>query len=280
MFPGFFLCLQKHNKCFVILAHYFSTMDLTALLKKHQILPGKTEIFEIGCIQLTATRENEGWHLVTNDNCPDDDIMLSDEATLSDYFQTGKSNSLIIAPALPAKPLVFKGSGLNVLPDQKITIFLKIPLAFQIYFSKIQPENLLREISYKRLSNTWFGDPDAGEPAIALGNEYFTNIEEIVISDLEAICPVTIQNNSNNILNVQRLIIRTENITLYKNENKIITSHIFVEHKGNDLQGAVDYRYSKIYDGEKQEILAKPRNASGNVLNINFHFIKNIYKSE
>lgn len=255
-------------------------MDISALLKKHQILPGNTEIFEIGCIQLTAKRENEGWHLVTNDNCPDDDIMLSDEATLSDYFQTGKSNSLIIAPALPAKPLVFKGSGLNVLPDQKITIFLKIPLAFQIYFSKIQPENLLREISYKRLSNTWFGEPDAGEPAFALGSEYFANIEEIVISDLEAICPVTIQNSSNSILNVQRLIVRTENITLYKNENKIITSHIFVEHKGNDIQGTVDYRYSKIYDGEKQEILAKPRNASGSVLNINFHFIKNIYKSE
>jgi hypothetical protein len=255
-------------------------MDLTALLKKHQILPGNTEIFEIGCIQLKATRQTEGWHLVTTDNCPDDDIMLSDEATLSDYFQTGKSNSLIIAPALPAKPLVFKGSGLNVLPDHKITIFLKIPLAFQIYFSKIQPENLMREIAYKRLSNTWFGEPDSGEAAFALGSEYFADINDIVISDLEAICPVTIQNSSNSILNVQRLIIRTENITLYKNEDRIITSLVFVEYKGNDVLGAVDYRYSKIYDGEKQEILAKPRNSSGSVLNINFHFIKNIYKSE
>jgi hypothetical protein len=255
-------------------------MDISELLKKHQVLPGSTKLIDIGCVQLSATRENEGWHLVTTDNCPDDDIMLSDEATLSDYFQTGKSNSLIIAPALPAKPLVFKGSGLNVLPDHKITIFLKIPLAFQIYFSKIQPENLLREIAYKRLSNTWFGEPDSGEAAFALGSEYFLDINEIVISDLEAICPVTIQNSSNSILNVQRLIIRTENLTLYKNEDKIITSLVFVEYKGNDVSGAVDYRYSKIYDGEKQEILAKPRNSSGSVLNINFHFIKNIYKSE
>jgi len=256
-------------------------MNITSILKKHQILPGNTGLFDIGCIQLSATRENEGWRLVTTDNCPDDDIMLSEEATLSDYFQTGKSNSLIITPALPVKPLVFKGSGVNVLPDQKITIFLKIPLSFQIYFSKIQPENLLREIAYKRLSNTWFGDPDGGEPAFALGSEYFHDINEIKILDLEAICPVTIENSSNSILNLQRLIIRTENITLYKNEEKIITSHVFLEYKGNNLLGTVDYRYSKIYDGEKQEILAKPRNASGsNMLNINFHFIKNIYKSE
>jgi len=255
-------------------------MDIGELLKKHKILPGETQIINIGCVQLSATRENEGWRLVTTDNCPDDDIHLSEEATLADYFQTGKSNSLLIAPALPAKPLVFKGTGLNVLPGHSITIFLKIPLAFQIYFSKIQPENLLREISYKRLSNTWFGEPDAGEPAFALGSDYFLKIEDIKINGLEAICPVNIKNSSNSILMVQRLIIRTENITLYKNEGKIVTSHVQIEHKA-DEGGSVEYHYSKTYNGEKQEILAKPRNNSENkILNINFHFIKNIYRSE
>jgi len=158
-------------------------MDLDSILKKHQILPGHTKLIDIGCVQLSATRNNEGWHLITSDNCPHDDIDLNAESSLSDYFQTGKSNSLVIAPALPAKPLVFKGSGLNVLPDNKITFFLKIPLAFQIYFSKIQPENLLKEITYKRLSDTWFGDPDSGEPAFSLGSDYFLDIGEIKITD-------------------------------------------------------------------------------------------------
>src|SRR5680860_1349986 len=182
-------------------------MDLNSILQKHQILPGNTKIINIGCVQLSATRKNEGWFLITTDNCPNDDILLSEDATLADYFQTGKSNSLIISPSLPAKPLVFKGSGLNVLPGQKITFFLKIPLSFQIYFSKIQPENLLKEISYKRLSDTWFGEPDNGEPAFSLGSEYYLDMNEIEITDFEAICPVTVQNNSNTILNAQRLII-------------------------------------------------------------------------
>jgi hypothetical protein len=256
-------------------------MNISELLKKHKILPGETELINIGCVQLSATRETEGWRLVTTDNCPDDDIHLSEEALLSDYFQTGKSNSLLIAPALPAKPLVFKGTGLNVLPGHGITLFLKIPLAFQIYFSKIQPENLLREISYKRLSNTWFGEPDAGEPAFALGSEYFLNMEDIVINGLEAICPVNIKNSSNTMLMVQRLIIRTENITLYRNSDKIITSLVHIVHHGAEEAGSVEYKYSKLYNGENHEILASPRNASGNsLLNINFHFIKNIYRSE
>ena len=256
-------------------------MNISELLVKHQILPGNTKIIDIGCVQLKATRNTEGWHLVTTDNCPDDDIMLSEESSLSDFFQTGKSNSLIIAPALPAKPLVFKGTGLNVLPGQDITIFLKIPLAFQIYFSKEQPANLLREVSYKRLSNTWFGDPDSGEPAFTLGSEYFLNPEIIKITDLEAICPVNIRNSSNSILMVQRLMIRTEFITLYKNNHKIVTSLVQVEHKGDEEGSSVEYHYSKQYNGEKQEVMAKPRNASGNnLLNIKFHFIRNIYKGE
>jgi hypothetical protein len=256
-------------------------MDLDLILKKHQILPGQTKEIEIGCVQLLATRKNEGWQLVTIDNCLEDEIVLDKESTLNDYFQTGKSNSLIIAPALPAKPLVFKGSGLSVLPSQKITIFLKIPLSFQIYFSKIQTENLLREITYQRLSNTWFGEPDNGEPAYALGEEYYLDMDEIEINGFEAICPVTIHNSSSSILNVQRLIIRDENVTLYKNDNKIVTSLVHVEYKGYGDAGNVDYRYSKQYNGEKQEILAKPRNTSGkSLLNLNFHFIKNIYRNE
>jgi hypothetical protein len=256
-------------------------MNIASILKKHQILTGKTEHFDIGCIRLSATRKIEGWHLLTSDNCPNDDVFLTSESSVDDYFQTGKSNSLIIVPAMPAKPLVFKGSGLYVLPKQKMTIFLKIPLAFQIYFSKVQPENLLKEITYKRLSDTWFGEPDSGEPAFALGNEFYLTMDEIQITDLEAICPVIIENNSATILNLQRLLIRDENVTLYKNDEKIVTSVVHVEFKGNDVASSVDYRYSKELNGEKQEILAKPRNSSGkNLLNMNFHFIRNIYKNE
>ncbi len=256
-------------------------MDLDSILQKHQILPGTTKIIDIGCVQLSATRLKEGWHLVTKDNCPDDDIALNEESTLADYFQTGKSNTLIIAPALPVKPMVFKGAGLNVLPEQKVTLFLKIPLTFQIYFSKVQPENLLKEIVYKRLSNTWFGEPDAGEPAFTLGNDYSLDFKNIKIEGFEAICPVSVKNIAAENLNVHRLIIRDEFLTLYKNEDKIVTSHLLIEFKGKDTIGSVDYQFSKNYNGEKQEILAKPRNSTGKShLKFNFHFMKTIYRTE
>lgn len=256
-------------------------MNTNIILKKHQILPGNNKKFDLGCISLTANREKEGWHLATSDNCNGNKKLTAEENSTVEYFHTGKSNSIIIAPALPPKPLVFKGSRLNVLPGQKLTFFIKIPLIYQVYFSKILPENLLKEITLKRLSDTWFGEPENGEPAFSIGSEYFLDMEQIEISEFEAICPVSVQNNSSVNLDVQRLILRDENMTLYKNNDKIVTSIVQIEYKGSDVISSVEYHFSKQYNGEKQEILAKPRNTSGkNLLKINFHFIKNMYKSE
>jgi hypothetical protein len=70
-------------------------------------------------------------------------------------------------------------------------------------------------------------------------------------------------------------------LTLYKNEDKIVTSAVEIEYKGKDTVSAANYHYSKIYNGEKPDILAKPRNSSvNNLLKLNFHFIKSIYRSE
>ncbi|MCG6186809.1 DUF432 domain-containing protein [Maribellus maritimus] len=252
-------------------------MSTNEIFGKHQITPGNTKSFILGDSTLWVKREKEGWRLLYKENLSEQDEQP--DFSNAEYFQTGKSNSVVLAPALPVKPMVFKGSQLKVSPKQKFTFFLKIPITIQVYYSKNAGENLLKEIPYRRLSDTWFGEPDNGEAAFALGNEYFLNFETVEISPFEAICPVSIFNNSLNTLEIQRQIIRVEHLTLYKNANKIVTSLVQVEYKGQQILSAADYHYSKTYDGEKQDILTKPRNTSSkNLLKINFHFIKNMYK--
>ena len=252
-------------------------MSSNEIFGKHQITPGNTKSFLLGDSTLWLKREKEGWYILQKGNEKEQEEQP--DFSGAEYFQTGKSNSIVIAPALPVKPMVFKGSQLKISPKQKFTFFLKIPLIIQIYYSKNTEENLLKEFSYKRLSDTWFGEPDNGEAAFALGNEYFLNFETIENSPFEAICPVSIFNNSLNTLEIQRQIIRVEHLSLYKNTDKVVTSLVQVEYKGQQILSAADYHYSKTYDGEKQDILTKPRNTSSkNLLKINFHFMKNIYK--
>lgn len=254
-------------------------MNSTTIFGKRKILPGNTEKIQLGCSQLVVAREKEGWQIGLQQNCADPQSQETNPKMI--FFQTGKSHSLVIAPALPTKPLVFKESKINLLPGQKLNFFIKIPLTFQVYSSKALPGNLLKEIEYRRLSDTWFGEPDNGEAAFALGSEYFLDMEKMETAEFEAICPILMKNNSPSSLEVQRLIIRAENLALYRNEQKIVTSLVQIEYKGQDVISSATYHYSKQFNGEKQEIVAKPRNETGkNILKVNFHFIKNIYKTE
>lgn len=250
-------------------------MNEILMFKKYPFEVNEEKVITINDDGLNIKREKEGWNLL-----PLNKGGLSINAS-GEYFQTGKSNSLVIQPALPIKPLIFKGNNIFVSPKQKFTFFIKIPLVIQFCFSKGVPENVFKEITWKRISDSWFGEPDSGEPAFSVGNEYFLDFDTIKSKNLEAICPVIVYNNSSIALELQRLIIRTEDLTIYNNEGKIVTSVVKIEYKGKDMVSAADYHYSKIYNGEKSEILAKPRNTSGkNLLKLNFHFIKSIYRSE
>lgn len=254
-------------------------MEIKSIFNNKTFAPGKDQFIETDKYQLGIRRQNEGWFLHFSEKKEEAEQEPVDIMKEGEYFQSGKSNTLIIHPALPEKPLVFKGSKLSVTPKQRLTFFVKIPLALELLHSKNEPENRLKIITPVRLSDTWFGEPDTGEPAFSLGNEYFLDYNEMETDPFSAICPITIFNNSPAILAVERLIIRTENLTLYANSGKIFTSVVEIEFKGKDIISSANYHYSNTYHGVKQEILVKPRNTGG-ILKKNFHFIRNIYRSE
>ena len=253
-------------------------MDTGQIFGKYKLTTGEIRLLAAADFLLGVRREKEGWTIsqeVITENEP-----AHPDFNSGDYFQTGKSNTLLILPALPVKPLVFKGNLLHVGPQQKLSFYLKMPLSVQVFHSKNQPANLLSEIPVKRLSDTWFGDSYSGEPAFLLGTQHFRKASDVNPSSYEAICPVTIFNNSPGVLKVERLIIRVENMTLYNNNGNIITSLLAIEYKGKETISSASYHFSRVHHGEKEDILANPRSwASKNLLKINFHFIRNILQS-
>lgn len=255
-------------------------MQVNSLFKNHSFSPESEQFFELDGFRIAIKRETEGWYVLPVDDATNIKSAKETPAiTEGEYFHSGKSNSMILSPATPAKPLVFKGSKLFVTPKQKLTFFVKIPLNIQLFHSRILPENLLKEISPVRLSDTWFGEPVTGEAAFSLGNEFALLPDNLKTSVLQAICPIKIFNNSSGVLEIERLIIRTENLALYLNADKIYTSMVEIEYKGKDIISSAEYHYSKVHHGEKADVLVKPRN-SGGILKKNFHFIRNIYRSE
>jgi hypothetical protein len=259
-------------------------MDFINGSQIYQINNGQGLEVRAGTLHLHIGRISSGWafkSLETVSRFPQIELVHRESAiqvSESDLFQTGKSDKLYILPALPSRPVVLKNSGMRILPGQNMRFFLKIPLNLQFYSDNPVPENFITEYSVIRLSDTWFGEPDDGELAFALGSYYQKDEGLLELQPWEAVCPVRISNNSGLMLEVQRFIVRVENLALVRSGGRIMTSMIEIEYKGRDQVSNATYHIGRSVHGADYQELSAPRYYTGKSgLKINFHFIKNIY---
>lgn len=256
-------------------------MEKLTIYGKKQLEPGSSKLIDFASFTLGIKRHTEGWFVKTFENDETSVEANVDDITTGTYYHTGKSNNMILAPALPAKPMVLKGSRLVISPHQRLTFYVKVPLMLQLYSAKKLDENLLTEFPLKQISDTWFGESVNGEAAYALDSEQYLDLKEIVPDENFAVCPINIHNNDDAPLEIERLIIRVDQMNLLRFNGYIITSLVKLEYKGKNHLSSVNFGFSKALHGENHEIIAKPRNPEGKgLLKINFHFIKNIYRSE
>lgn len=261
-------------------------MKLSAIILPQQLKNSEGIDLQAGNLHLKVQRISHGWGFKSSEVSPPfDEIRISSETAgfgVSEgaLYQSGDSDRLLVVPALPSKPVVFKNSGMRILPGQSMRFFVKIPVWLQFYHTDNAPENFISEYSLSRLSDTWFGDPDEGEPAFALGNFYQKDLALLDPKPWEAVCPVHIRNLSNLLLEVQRLIIRVENLALGISDNQLITSLTEIEYKGKEQVSSVNYSIQDSVHGKDFRQLTPPRNAGtrSSSLKINFHFMKTIYQ--
>lgn len=260
-------------------------MAIREIFGKFEITNGLGLEFRVGTLNLIVKRFSMGWGFrVLPVEQPFEGIFRSFEippleVSQSDLFQTGRSDTLVVAPALPIKPVVLKNSGMRILPGQSMRFFVKVPLNLQFFHTDALADYFITEYPLIRLSDTWFGEPDEGETAFALGSHYQKDPELLAPLPWEAVCPVHITNHSTLLLEVQRLIIRVDNLAILSTSHGLMTSLVDIEYRGREQISSATYRLDKNVHGDSHQQLAAPRLSSGkSSMMINFHFIKNIYQ--
>lgn len=254
---------------------------------KYEFTIGQTFLFKAGFTEVFVKHITNGWLIKNHEvNQPYAELEMEEVEGIEDdsdvfHFQTGKSHVLHVVPALPTKAVVFRNNkNIKVSAGQSASLFFCIPLTMQFYFQEVKGENLLFEIPLRRLSDTWFGEPDNGEPAFSIGSNYDKAFDEVKASSWEAIAPVEIINNTAGLLDLQRLILRVDDFSLYLRSKQLISNHISIDFKGQEHAGSVNLSVTKDIHGQKPLQLAKPRsNESKNLLRKSFYFIKNIYQN-
>ena len=260
-------------------------MTIQDIFGKYEIANGQGLQIRAGNLNLVVKRFSMGWGFrVVPAEQPFEGIYRSLEippleVSESDLFQSGRSDTLVIGPALPLKPVVLKNSGMRILPGQSMRFFVKVPLNLQFFHTDSITDYFITEYPLIRLSDTWFGEPDEGETAFALGSHYQKDPELLDPLPWEVVCPVHITNHSNLLLEVQRLIIRVDNLAILSTGHGLMTSVVDIEYKGREQVSSATYKLDRNIHGDNHQQLASPRLSGGkSSLMINFHFIKNIYQ--
>ena len=254
---------------------------------KYEFADGQILLFKAGYAELFVKHISNGW-LIKNRvvDQPCHELQVEEVKEIEDdsdlfHFQTGKSHLLHVVPALPNKSVVFRNTkNIKVSPGQLANLYFRIPLTIQFYFQEVKEETRLLEIPLQRLSDTWFGEADNGEPAFSIGSNYDKTFDEVQVTSWEAVAPVEIVNNTASLLDLQRLILRVEDFSLFLKNGQLLSNQISIDFKGQEHAGSVNLTTRKEIHGQKPTQMAKPRsNDSRNLLRKSFYFIKNIYQS-
>ena len=254
---------------------------------KYTFKVNQTRLFKAGYAEVYIKRVTNGWLVKTGSSAlPVDNMVTGELENLDDdqdvlHFYSGSSSELILVPALPDKAVVFRNNkNIKVSASKSTRLFFTIPLTMQFYFDEIKDENRLVEVPLRRLSDTWFGEMDSGEPAYSIGSNYYKSLTDVDARVWEAIASVEIINNTFGVLDLQRLILRVEEFNLYRKDEQILTNHVAIEFKGQEQVESVNLSIRGDVHGDQFETVANKRlSDSRKLLRRSFFFIKNIYQN-
>lgn len=254
---------------------------------KYEFLVDQILLFKAGNAEVFVKHIDNGWLIRSRiPTQPNSNLEVEEVSEFEDdadvfHYKTGKSHILHVVPALPNKAVVFRNNkNIRISAGQKANLFFRVPLTMQFYFQEVKDENRMFEMPLQRLSDTWFGEPDSGEPAYSIGSNYDKAFEQVKAECWEAVIPVEIINNTTGLLDLQRLILRVEEFSLFLRHKQLLSNHVAIEFKGQENAGSVNLTQKKELHGQKPVQLSKPRSTdSRTLLRKSFFFIKNIYQN-
>lgn len=180
----------------------------------------------------------------------------------SEYAQKPQRPALATAVRNPPKDLVWKYSALlgaaeltvrpmlsplpyevemsqtiSILPGVELDGYMFLPLQAEILLSD---ENVLASVPLQRRKKTWFGSPQEGILCEAVVSN-FDAAEEVgqflaTPSPSLAVCPISIKNDRTEGMELSRLCIPTDNLSIYGRDGICATDRVLCSFTADGLQ--------------------------------------------
>ena len=234
------------------------------LEKKH----GTLELPEGGSIAFSRSRDSIECTLRDESGDPVPD-------SLSVFF-VDERRPVYFIPLLPELPVMLRmDHTLIIAPREKISLSVSLPLipALAVRGSRGKYQELIR-YPLANLSKTWFGEPEAGEPAYSLS--FSLDHTEKEDFSWKAACSLTIFNTSPELLHFQRLLLRVSQYSLYWKDDCFQSDEVTVKFRGMDQISQVSVG-SQGETGDRGYLFSGPQIKKDTMgLRKSFYFLKSL----
>lgn len=217
----------------------------------HALGPNDWRLWEAGTLRLWAKRQHSEWR-VTSCRTAEERGELNlgqDEAPPPEgpwkRWAFAEEDALVtVSPAMPEMPLVVRPDAPIRIPQgNEVLFFVSVPVFLQLYIGPAK-KGLIHEEPTLVLSQTWFGDPTAGELCYALRTSGSRDLAGIKKGQHRAVCPVLIRNASDEELNFEKLCIRTMHVNIHRGLQRLWTEQIQVTYQGEKRFSEISYAKS------------------------------------
>jgi hypothetical protein len=141
---------------------------------------------------------------------------------------------LRINPCFPNLPVVVRPEyEFRLTRGAEATFYVRIPVWAQIQDIS-DGDLLITEIPSMILSRTWFGEFTEGEICYWFKSTARRKITDDIFKPHLCVCPINVLNNSDEELNIDKLCLRCESLSVFKDGNNLWADKMIIEYKGGN----------------------------------------------
>jgi len=144
-------------------------------------------------------------------------------------------------------------------PGAQAKIYTRIPLSIGV-FDKSDGMLKLCEINTVEMVKSWFGTFEDGEVCYWLKTTASQVVRQEMFRAHRCYCPVVIKNNSSEFLNVEKLCLRVDRLSVFELENKLWSDEMKIVHEGGDNFSDLIVSGKPPNEAPKAKLIGKPRN--------------------
>lgn len=173
------------------------------------------------------------WARRTDDDAEEVGAPAADDADWIRWPLSGRPERIELRPVFPDRSLVLAPeASFRLLPGTRARIYVRVPLWVAL---ELRPgERRLVEVPTVILSDTWWGSFTEGELCYWLPTSARRQVQAGTSSPYQVICPLALSNRADEELNVEKVALRVEHLSVFTAEGRFWADETRVRYRGED----------------------------------------------